>query len=155
MVERARQKSSSEVLVADILDPAQRPSGQFDLITAFRFFLNVDPVLRAEVMEVLASMLRPGTGRLVFNIHGNKTSSAALVRLRPDAARSANLLGVGEVQQCTRAAGLQVVGRYGYGLSPRTMYHGRLSRLVRTIDSSLCGPLLNRVSHEIVYICSA
>jgi predicted TPR repeat methyltransferase len=154
MVERARLKSSANVVVADILDPSQRPEGMFDLITAFRFFLNVDPETREGVMRVLASLLRPGTGRLVFNIHGNKTSTAALVRLKPDAARSSNLMGTGEVRRLVEGAGLHIVSQEGFGLSPRSLYHGGLARQVRAVDHRLSGPRLSRISHEVVYVCS-
>jgi predicted TPR repeat methyltransferase len=154
MVERARGKSNSEVLVADILDPSQRPPGTFDLITAFRFFLNVDQVTRTEVMRTLASMLTPGTGRLVFNIHGMKTSTAALVRLQRDTSRSNNLMGFGEVRRLVEGAGLRLVRQEGYGLSPRSLYRGKLAGPVRSLDRRLSGPLLHRLSHDVVFVCA-
>jgi SAM-dependent methyltransferase len=153
MIERARLKSSADFLVADVCDPAQRPTGEFDLITAFRFFLNVDDVTRRAVMNALSAMLRPG-GELVFNMHGNKTSSASLVHWRKDAARSDNLMRIGDVRRLVQGAGLKVVAQSGYGLSPRTLYHGRLSNLVRAIDRRLGGPHLSAVSHDVVFVCT-
>jgi len=54
------------------LDPA-------DLATAFRFFMNAEPALRAAVLERLHDLLRPG-GLLITNVQCNAESPAGLVR---------------------------------------------------------------------------
>jgi SAM-dependent methyltransferase len=154
MVELARTKTRSTVLVGDVIDPAQRPEGQFDLITAFRFFLNVDEATRTGVMDALAAMLRPDGGVLIFNMHGNARSTASLVRWRPDAARSGNLMRISEVHDLVTRSGLKVVGMRGYGLSPRGLYYGKLARVVRAIDRRWGGRRLHSVSHDLVFICT-
>jgi len=154
MAELARQKSGATVLVGDVIDPAQRPEGQFDLITAFRFFLNVDEATRTGVMGALATMLRPDGGVLIFNMHANARSTASLVRWRPDASRSANLMRISDVHDLVHRSGLKVVGQLGYGLSPRSLYHGKLARSVRALDRRCAGERFSAISHDVVFICT-
>lgn len=46
---------------------------KFDLITAFRFFLNAEDELRKEALKKMRALLKKD-GYLIFNIHGNKNS---------------------------------------------------------------------------------
>ena len=60
-------------------DVSENPSildGPYDLITAFRFFLNAQDSLRHAVLEALRDKIAPD-GLLVFNIHGNAHSARA------------------------------------------------------------------------------
>lgn len=51
---------------------------KFDLITAFRFFVNAEDELKASALTALYSHLRPG-GILIANIHQNKNSPLGLI----------------------------------------------------------------------------
>lgn len=81
MLTAARQRVRAAELVCG--DPTRDPDvlggRRFDLITAFRFFLNAQPSLREEAMAWLASALRDDASRLVFNVHGNRYSTRAVV----------------------------------------------------------------------------
>jgi len=44
---------------------------KYDLITAFRFFLNAEPDLQKKAMQALAVRLKDNSSLLVFNNHGN------------------------------------------------------------------------------------
>lgn len=94
---------------------------QFDLITAFRFFLNAQDSLRHEVMQVLANHLKPN-GRLVFNVHMNKTSfHAGLTRLKFWMTRRTeplNMLSIEEVHEMVTRQGLEIQNIYHYGILP-------------------------------------
>ena len=72
MVENAGRKLKRGcMLCTDITAPEAPIEGQYDLITAFRFFLNADPGLRSAAMNRLAVRLKNESSRLIFNNHGN------------------------------------------------------------------------------------
>jgi hypothetical protein len=116
----------SELICADITKP-DAPDGSYDLITAFRFFLNAEPPLRIAVMRALASRLKNARSLLVFTNHGNPLSYKAaawpihrtrqlLFGRRP----AGNYLTHRQVRQLLDESGLQIVERSGCGLiSPR------------------------------------
>jgi predicted TPR repeat methyltransferase len=81
MLAVAKQRVRAATLVqADATrDPAVLGGLRFDFITAFRFFLNAQPSLRDEAMAFLASALKDEQSRLLFNVHGNRYSTRALV----------------------------------------------------------------------------
>lgn len=51
----------------------QKINKEYDVITAFRFFLNAEPKLRDEVLSEFHSLLT-SNGSLIFNIHTNNSS---------------------------------------------------------------------------------
>lgn len=56
---------------------------EYDVITAFRFFLNAEPVLADEVLNALHKLLPKKNGTLFINIHVNKNSPlGAIYELR-------------------------------------------------------------------------
>lgn len=116
----------SKLICGDITDEAVA-SGPYDLITAFRFFLNAEPELRLAVMNALALRLRDQRSRLVISNHGNPLSYKAIAwpihRLRQKIGGrgpSGNYLTDREVRQLASQCGLQILERSGCGLvSPR------------------------------------
>ena len=142
MLKIARTKvHRSELICADITTAP--PAGRYDLITAFRFFLNADPGLRSKIMKTLAGHLRDETSRLVFNNHGNPLSYKAvtwpvhrgrqLLKGRPSVG---NYLTDGEIQRLLADAGLEVTERFGYGMiSPKLFRFG--SSRARTLERRL------------------
>lgn len=82
MIQRAREKApSATLLVGDPTLEADLLAGRepFDCVTAFRFFLNAEPPLRAAALRVLHARMKEG-GVLICNNHGNEQSLLALVR---------------------------------------------------------------------------
>lgn len=72
MIKNAESKlKRGRMLCADITVPEAPLEGRYDLITAFRFFLNADPDLRCAAMNSLAMRLKDQSSRLIFNNHGN------------------------------------------------------------------------------------
>lgn len=97
------------------------PPCSFDLVTAFRFFPNADPVLRADSVAAIAAVLAPG-GHLIFNNHRNFWSPSYLARrLRRSApaegARNSDLL------QPWLDLGFSVVARRSMGVLPQSDEH--------------------------------
>lgn len=72
----SRNCKSSELIRQDI---TRRPlEKEYDVITAFRFFLNAEPALADEVLRALHGLLAE-TGKLFANIHVNKKSPLGAV----------------------------------------------------------------------------
>jgi len=99
---------------------AMEAVGNRQVCTAFRFFLNAEPSLRAEVLDVLRNCLVEG-GTLVANFHGNPASLVGLVypvrnRL---AGRTINkLMTAGEAIALLEAHGFEAEQLHWYGLWP-------------------------------------
>lgn len=119
MLVEARAKLSRTTLVTANLvesNPFERES--FDLITAFRFFVNAEPSLRKAVMRALAPLLKPD-GVFIFNDHQNIDSpywraTRAYADLRGFA--RFNSLSIAECRALVGDAGLEVVRVYPVGL---------------------------------------
>jgi SAM-dependent methyltransferase len=73
MVSAARLKVEKAAFHIVDLTTQDISMGQFDLITAFRFFGNAEPTLRREALRVLRSKLRDD-GLLVLNNHRNPSA---------------------------------------------------------------------------------
>ncbi len=104
-----------EFRVVDLL--SELPDlGQFDLITAFRFFPNADDQLRTHAARTIATLLAPG-GRLVFNNHRNFWSASYI--LQRLTGRSAEGATNRELLDLFAGAGLSVVARQSVGVWPQ------------------------------------
>jgi SAM-dependent methyltransferase len=87
---RARCPQATWIL-GDVTTQHDLAPGPFDLITAFRFFLNAEPSLRSQVLAWMGKSLRPG-GVVVANFHLNPASlRGTYLRLRLRAARATGL----------------------------------------------------------------
>lgn len=93
----------------------------FDVITAFRFFLNAGQRLREEALDSLRDHLKE-TGRLVCNIHMNAVSpfglASRIVNHFPFS-RVRNTMSAGEMTALLHSAGFSVERLIGYGYLPR------------------------------------
>jgi O-antigen/teichoic acid export membrane protein/SAM-dependent methyltransferase len=88
--------------------------------TAFRFFLNAEPSLRAEVLDVLRNCLVEG-GTLVVNFHGNPASLVGLVypiRNRLAGQTINKLMNPGEAIALLEAHGFEAKELHWYGVWP-------------------------------------
>lgn len=110
---------SGEWIQADVSElHAVVADGSFDLATAFRFFPNADPSLRAAAVAALARAVRPG-GFVLLNNHRNFWSSSYVARrLTPGSdapgARNADVLGP------LLDRGFTVVARRSLGVTPHS-----------------------------------
>jgi len=97
-------------------DPAVLAGERFDFISAFRFFLNAQPSLRDAAMSFLASALRDDDSRLLFNVHGNRFSTRAVVAAKAKLTREQfSSMSIAESVDLAARHGLQVVEWYGIG----------------------------------------
>lgn len=113
---------SSQIRCADITKETPPDIG-YDLITAFRFFLNAEPALRESVMRSLSKRLRNSTSRLVVNNHGRIASVKYFsfvwqkyVGLFSDGYKKQVFLGDKEFENLLGRHGLRVESEYGYSI---------------------------------------
>ena len=156
MIEVARSKvKKSGFIVADITREDVLAGKTFDLITAFRIFLNAGPELRSSMLAALVQKLQNEDSLLIFNIHGNIMShrifTKLLFLLR---GRNLNTMSVGEVKRFASEHGLEVVRWYGFGVIPKVFYRIFGGKLMFMLDSLLARvPLMKFISYDLIFVC--
>lgn len=123
MCELARKKvRRAQIICADILSTGANVEGKYDLITAFRFFLNTEPSLRLTALKALAARLRDPGSLLVFNNHGNLWSHKMLMwpyhaarRMGKGRSVKGNYLTTRQVRRLLPKAGLKLLDVRGCG----------------------------------------
>ena len=124
MLDVARRRvRQGEILEADLTRDDALQGRRFNLITAFRFFLNAQSTLRQDAMEALAAHLA-ADGLLVFNNHLQRGSLTHLalaawcrVRGRPFERRT---MSMDDVRALVTQAGLRIVDTHYWGVIPAT-----------------------------------
>ena len=162
MVAVAKSKCPrAHLRVADILQTETLPANTYDVITAFRFLLNVEPSVRCAVLARLRESIRQPDGVLLVNVHGNSHSlrHPALVwrrwreRAQPTGAML-NEMSAGETRALLRDTGFEVRQEFGFGLLPPTLYRTPLRGLTRALDKTLAERgLLREWSIDLLFVC--
>lgn len=157
MLDAAAQKCTrAELIHGDLLANQASFSEAFDLITAFRFFLNTEQEMRLPVMTALGGLLRGQQSRLVFNIHGHRPSAllftSAYRRLR--GWPPVTTMSTREIRTLVAAADLEIVAWYGQGLLPPRLFRSRLGNAAKWIDTKLSTiPATRWISRDVVVVC--
>jgi ubiquinone/menaquinone biosynthesis C-methylase UbiE len=119
MLAIARKKlKRTEIIEADITAENTLKRRKFNLITAFRFFLNAEPELRSAAIVALSELLDED-GYLVFNNHQN--SGSPWIRLRYAYYRKKNpegtfnIMSIEQMKKLVEGAGLEIVEIYPAG----------------------------------------
>lgn len=143
LTECRRAVPAAQLRQVDLSAPGtadHRPeAGRFDVITAFRLLLNLEPDRRAVVLRGLAGRLTAG-GLLIVDNHGNRRSLRHLAlrgrRRRP--AGFANELSDSTLRDLFAMAGLRVLDRAGFGWLPGVLHRSRVvGPLARRVDGFL------------------
>lgn len=161
MLARAKVRvPGATLLCADLTQDAAAAAGPYDLITAFRFFLNVEDELREQAMRALASRLRDGRSRLVINTHGHPYSYRFLsnpVRALDRKHRrspAGNLMSAGELAELVQRAGMEVVSRRGMGFIPDRVARRVPARLGAGAERILAAlPIVSMAGANQILIC--
>ncbi|MFO1476090.1 MAG: class I SAM-dependent methyltransferase [Verrucomicrobiota bacterium] len=168
MIGVARQKCRKARLIAGNLlsNPSLLPGGSvFDVVTCFRFLLNVEPALRAAALRRLRSLVRDPGGILLVNVHGNSQSlrHPAVVwkrwrsRSLPPEKQSElmlNEMSGPETRRLLRECGWEVERQIGFGILPRTLYRTPLRGLAHAVDKALAGRAgFNAWSTDLLFVC--
>lgn len=157
MLDLARPKVSSSTLTCgDILEDPGVVDRDYNVITAFRFFLNTEPRMRALIMHALAAHLADGDSRLIFNVHGNRWSwmSMQVLYRRIRGWELANTMSYAEVCRLVAGAGLEIEAWYGFGLWPHRLYRTGLAPFLKALDRRAArSRLLRWISHDMLFVC--
>lgn len=124
MLKIARERSKKAVIEKrDLaLNPLEK---RFDVITAFRFFLNAEPSLRNEALMSIHKHLDEN-GILVVNIHVNKWSPLGIFYQLREAVwkhKKVNTLSLSKFKEILEINSFQIKSVYRYGYLPRTGWH--------------------------------
>jgi ubiquinone/menaquinone biosynthesis C-methylase UbiE len=164
MVSVARTKCrKARLQVGDILLQPELLRQRFNLITAFRFLLNVEPELRGKVLRRLREVISVPDGRLIVNVHGNSRSLRHPAiwwrRWREGTVKSGamlNEMSPAETRQLLRASGFEIVRQFGFGMLPPTLYRTPLRRLAASTDTRLAGDRpWNNCAIDMLFVCRA
>ena len=162
MVAVARGKCrAAQLRVGDILAQPELLGKNYDVITAFRFLLNVEPELRAKILRRLREVVSEPNGLLIVNVHGNSRSlrHPAIIwrRWREGSQKSGamlNEMSPTETKQLLRASGFEIVRQFGFGILPPTLYRTPLRRLAAAADGALAGEhWWNDYAIDMLFVC--
>ena len=120
MLDVAKTKlRNSGLILGNLLNEKHFESETFDLITAFRFFVNAEPEMRIQALQALHPLLKQ-EGYLVFNNHHNRYSIrrscqrwTAALKSRPC---NVNFLTIQECHDLAEKTGFEIVKTYSVGL---------------------------------------
>lgn len=143
----------SRLIEADITTDDILREQKFDIITAFRVFLNAEPQLQDAILKTLAPKLSD-SGIFIFNIHGNIWSFRLPMvwwyRLR---GRYLNYLSYRQIKRLLVRHDLHVERLYGLGLIPKPFYR-LCPRASFTLDRFLARiPLIKYISYNLIFVC--
>ncbi len=128
--------------------------GRPALVTAFRFVLNVDDILRDQLMEFASAALPdPEAGLLMVENHGNTASLRHLRRTfgRMDASMWFRELSHGQMRELLDRHGYELVGMQGFTLFTQGCYRRPWAWASKGVDALLASPLSKRCT-DVVYI---
>jgi ubiquinone/menaquinone biosynthesis C-methylase UbiE len=119
MLDIARDRCSTATLIrGDVTTTPHLAPGPFDLITAFRFFLNAEQELKTQVLAWMRHSLQPG-GLVVANLHLNPFSlRGAYLRLRMPPSTRPSMMSVKQARRLFTANGFTVRRIVGYSYLP-------------------------------------
>jgi ubiquinone/menaquinone biosynthesis C-methylase UbiE len=157
MLTIAREKlKRTEIIKADITAENVLKPRKFNLITAFRFFLNAEPELRSAAIGAIAELLDED-GYLVFNNHQN--SGSRWIKLRYAYYRKKNpegifnVMSIEQMKKLAEGAGLEIVEIYPVGFfnPPKIPASYHLNRAIDWAAGKF--DFLNRFSESPIAIC--
>jgi SAM-dependent methyltransferase len=167
MISRAKQCCrKSKVSVGDIVRDHSLACHRYDVITAFRFFLNAEDSVRRAVLQALRARINNEHGLLVADVHGNSCSLRHLTlayRKWRSKDLSSQLLGetmlaesgLDEIVQFFRAGGFAVREHFGFGILPQFVYRTPAAFLARWLDRAFAAsPLTKKISINLVFVCT-
>ncbi len=147
----------TELIKADITAENILKPRKFNLITAFRFFLNAEPELRSAAFKKLADLLEED-GYLVFNNHQNSGSPWMRLRFahyrKKNPQGTFNVMSIEQMKNLAEGAGLEIVEIYpaGFFNPPKIPVPDCLNRAIDWAAGKFI--FLNRFSENLIAVCS-
>jgi SAM-dependent methyltransferase len=155
MLEVARQKLvRTRLLKVNLLEENPFPNNHFNLITAFRFFLNAELELRAAAWRALTPLLADD-GCLVFNIHQNRHSLyywPKRLYCRARHREPVTTLAIGECAHALKQVGLKIIRIYPVGFLriPKLHFPDRIREVID--GAAMRSDLLSRFSDSPIIV---
>jgi len=141
MLAIARKKlHRTEIVNADITEENILKPRKFNLITAFRFFLNAEPQLRSTAMRAIAELLTED-GCFLFNNHHSLDSPWIRLlnawHLKKDPQGVFNVMSIDQMKKLVEDAGMEIVEIYpaGFFHPPKFPISYRLNRAIDSLAS--------------------
>lgn len=157
MLAVARKKlKQTEIIKADITVENVLKPKKFNLITAFRFFLNAEPELRFAAIKALAELLDED-GYLAFNNHQNSGSPWIKLRYahyrKKNPEGTFNVMSIEQMKKLAEGAGLEIVEIYpaGFFNPPKIPVSYSLNRAIDWAAGKF--DFLNRFSESQIAVC--
>jgi predicted TPR repeat methyltransferase len=157
MLAIAREKlKRTEIIEADITVDNVFEGRKFNLITAFRFFVNAEPSLRSAAMQALSKLLAED-GYLVFNNHQSYGSPwIKLLYMRHQQKNSQSIFNVMTIDEMNRL--VEDVGMEILELYPAGFFHPpkiAVPQVVTSAVDKVCCKLklLNQFSESPIAVC--
>lgn len=157
MLAIARKKlKRTEIIQTDITAENVLKPRKFNLITAFRFFLNAEPELRSAAIKSITELLDEN-GHLVFNNHQNSGSPWIKLRYahhkKKNPEGTFNVMSIEQMKKLVEEAGLEIIEIYPVGFfnPPKVPVSYRLNRAIDWAASRL--KLLSRFSESPIAVC--
>jgi hypothetical protein len=157
MLAVARKKlKRTEIIEADITDKNILKPRIFNLITAFRFFLNAEPELRSTAIKELAELLAED-GYLIFNNHHSLGSPWIKLlywqHRRKNPEEIFNVMSIKQMKDLAEGAGLQIVEMYPVGFfhPPKVPVSYRLNRVIDSVAGAF--KYMSRFSESPIVVC--
>ncbi|MEA3226046.1 MAG: class I SAM-dependent methyltransferase [Planctomycetota bacterium] len=157
MLAIARDKlKRTEIIEADITTENVLKGQKFNLITAFRFFLNAEPELRSLAIKALAELLDED-GYFVFNNHHSlgspwiKLLYARHLRKHPEG--TFNVMSIEQMKDIVGNVGLEIVEIYPVGFfhPPKVPVSHLLNSAIDSVACKL--KFMNRFSESPIAVC--
>lgn len=149
----------SNLLLCDLTEEDVFPIDYFDLITAFRFFLNAQQALKESALKVFGKILRKD-GHIILNIHMNKgclleKELRAYQLLKRIHDPNFHSMSVRETKSLLHDFNFEVVQTFHYGVFP--VYREEHKTFINQIDYlERLGsrfPYLLHPSRFVIYVC--
>ncbi len=157
MLAIAREKlKRTEIIETDITAENVLKPRKFNLITAFRFFVNAEQELRSVTIGTLAELLDED-GYLVFNNHHNSGSPWIKLRYvhyrKKNPEGTFNVMSIEQMKKLVEEAGLEIIEicPVGFFHPPKIPVSHRLNRTIDNIASRL--KCLSRFSESPIAVC--
>jgi len=146
----------TEIVNADITEENILKPRKFNLITAFRFFLNAEPDLRSAAMRATAELLSDD-GCFVFNNHHSLGSPWTRLlnarHLKNDPEGTFNVMSIDQMKRLVEGVGMEIVEIYpaGFFHPPKLPIFYRLNRAIDSLASRF--EYLARFSENPIAVC--
>jgi len=149
------QVKKAKLIEADLTEHDVLAGEEYDFITAFRIFLNAEPVLRKEMMRVLTPKMRDENSIFIFNMHGNIWSHRLFTKLWLTLrGRRLNTISYWQARRFAEAHGLFVERWYGFGVLPKVFYRWFGSTRMYRLDNMFARvPFMRYMAYDLVFVC--